>query len=123
MSVEFPKDPAVPGQTARCRPSWKAVMDLKPGMVIAKTVSGSWGGYATMTLREGGVITEETIAQMVVKNIECVAVVNTDPPSEGDYAKEMRGYEERLRQIFEPAPNAHCEGLLNAMLQRGPMPC
>jgi hypothetical protein len=52
-----------------------------------------------------------------------VAVVNTDPPSEVDYAKAVQHYEERLRQIFEPTPNAHCQALLNAMLERGPVPC
>ena len=115
-------EPGTP-RVARLRPCWRLTIELKAGMVLAKPVVASSGGYATMSLGAGGALAEETIAQLLVKGIECVAVVNTDPPSEGDYAKEMRGYEERLRQIFEPAPNAHCEGLLNAMLQRGPMPC
>jgi hypothetical protein len=98
-------------------------MDLKAGMVIAKTVSGAWGGYATMTLREGGVITDETIAQMIVKGIECVAVVNTNPPSEHDYAQAVQAYQARLLEIFGATPNAACQELLDAMRKRGPVPC
>ena len=98
-------------------------MELNPGMVLAKPVSASSGGYATMSLSAGGMLTEETIAQLVVKGIECVAVVNTDPVSASQYAQAVHSYEARLHQIFEPTPNAHCQDLLTAMLLRGPMPC
>ena len=108
---------------ARLRPCWRLTMELKPGMVLAKPVSASSGGYATMSLSAGISLTEETIAQLMVKGIECVAVVNTDPCSESDYARAVQSYEARLHQIFEPTPNAHCQDLLTAMLLRGPMPC
>ena len=108
---------------ARLRPCWRLTMELKPGMVLAKPVSASSGGYATMSLSAGGMLTEETIAQLVVKGIECVAVVNTDPVSASQYAQAVHSYEARLHQIFEPTPNAHCQDLLTAMLLRGPMPC
>jgi hypothetical protein len=76
-----------------------------------------------MSLSAGFSLTEETIAQLVVKGIECVAVVNTEPVSEADYALAVQSYEARLHQIFEQTPNANCQSLLAAMLLRGPMPC
>lgn len=114
-----------PGATyvARLRPCWRLTVELKPDMVLAKPVTASSGGYATMSLSAGGMLTEETIAQLMVKGIECVAVVNTDPCSEGDYALAAQSYEARLHQIFDATPNAHCQDLLTAMLLRGPMPC
>jgi hypothetical protein len=92
-------------------------------MVLAKPVSASSGGYATMSLSAGGILAEEIIAQLVVKGIECVAVVNTDPLIKADYARAEQVYEERLHLIFGAEPNAHCQALLDAMLMRGPMPC
>lgn len=108
---------------ARLRPCWRLTLELKPGMVLAKPVTASSGGYATMALSAGVSLTEETIAQLVVKGIECVAVVNTDPVSEGAYALTVQSYVARLHQIFDATPNAHCQDLLAAMLLRGPMPC
>lgn len=108
---------------ARCRPLWKSVLDLKVGMVLAAEVTGSSGGYVTMQISAGGIITEEMKAQMFIKGIACVAVVNTAPPSESDYAFAAQDYETRLREIFEPQPDPHCQNLLNALLARGPIPC
>lgn len=98
-------------------------MELKVGMVLAMPVTGSSGGYATMQLSAGGSITEEMIAQMLIKGIECVSVVNQDPPCERDYALSVQQYESRLREIFGPQPDEHCLNLLNALLARGPVPC
>jgi hypothetical protein len=117
-----PEDPD-PMQVARTRPCWRLTMELQPDMVLAKEVTASYGGYATLQLSAGVALTEETIAQLVVKGIECVAVLNTDPPGAGDYALLQQTYEARLRQVFEPTPNAACQALLTALLLRGPMPC
>ncbi len=112
-----------PEPEARCRPCWISIMDLKVGMVLAMPVDGSSGGYATMQVSAGGTISEEMIAQMLIKGIECVAVVNTHPPSEQSYALAVQKYESRLHEIFDPQPDAHCLDLLNALLARGPIPC
>ena len=77
-------------RVARLRPCWRLTIELKEGMVLAKPVVASSGGYATMSLGAGGVLTEETIAQLMVKGIECVAVTNTDPPSEVEYTKDRK---------------------------------
>lgn len=123
MDIVQPDEAVVDSAGARLRPCWRPTMALKPGMVLAKPVSASSGGYATMTLSPGGIIAEETIAQLIVKGIDCVAVVNTNPLSARDYALSLKKYQTRLQQIFGPEPNVHCQALLQAMLARGPMPC
>jgi hypothetical protein len=60
---------------------------------------------------------------LIVKGIECVAVVNPSPPSEAEYALTSDTYQARLQQIFGSTPNPQCLALLEALLQRGPMPC
>jgi hypothetical protein len=123
MEYALSDDDSSEAYQARLRPCWRLTMELKPGMVLAMPVSASSGGYATMSLSAGIALAEETIAQLVAKSVECVAVVNTDPFSEGVYAQLVQSYEARLRQIFDASPNAYCQDLLDAMLQRGPMPC
>ena len=123
MESDRPNEPAATAPGARLRPVWRTTLELKAGMVIAKPVSAASCGYATMSLGAGGSITEETIAQMMVKGIECVAVVNTDPPGEAAYALATQQYTARLQQIFGPAPTPNCQALLDAMLRRGPLPC
>jgi hypothetical protein len=123
MESDSPDGDVSNSYDARLRPCWRLTMELKEGMVLAKPVSASYGGYATMSLSAGGTLAEETIAQLVVKGVECVAVLNTDPLSKADFARAEQAYEARLHQIFGAEPNAHCKALLDAMLLRGPMPC
>lgn len=124
MESDLPDDESASSPPEpRLRPVWRTAMQLKAGMVLAKPVSAASGGYATMALSAGVSITDETIAQLIVKGIECVAVVHTDPPSETDYAAASDAYQARLQQIFGAAPNPHCQALLTALLQRGPVPC
>ena len=123
MEPDRAEPPAADTPAARLRPVWRTTLELQAGMVIAKPVSAASGGYATMSLSAGGTITEETIAQMMVKGIECVAVFNTDPPAVPEYARATEQYAARLRQIFGPEPTPNCQALLDALLQRGPMPC
>lgn len=108
---------------ARCRPCWKSVHDLKAGMVLAKPVDGSSCGYVTMQISAGGTLSEEMIAQMLIKGIDCVAVVNQDPLPEKDYALAVQQYENRLHEIFGPQPNEPCLNLLTALLAKGPASC
>ena len=123
--MEFDQpEPAAPFMPeTRLRPCWVSTMALKPYMVLAKSVSAASGGYATMSLPAGATLAEETIGQMIVKGIECVAVLNTEPMSEADYALATQSYEARLGQIFGPERTEHCQALLDALLRRGPMPC
>ena len=114
-------EPVMP--EARLRSCWVSTIALKPGMVLARPVSAAAGGYATMSLPAGATLAEETIGQMIVKGIECVAVLNTEPMGEADYAVATQAYEARLGQIFGPQPSDHCQALLDALLRRGPMPC
>ena len=123
MESEMPGEPLSSQATARLRPLWRPTLELQAGMVIAKTVTASSGGYATMTLSAGGTIEDATIAQLIVKGVECVAVVNTAPPSEADYALATDHYQTRLQHIFGATPNPHCQALLDALLRRGPVPC
>ena len=119
-----PSEAVVPDMThARLRPCWLSTLEIKPGMVLAKPVSAASGGYATMSLPAGVTIAEETIGQMIVKGIECVAVLNTEPMDAQDYAVATQAYEARLQQIFGPQRTEHCQALLDALLIRGPMPC
>jgi hypothetical protein len=108
---------------ARLRPVWRSTMELKEGLVLAKPVSAASGGYATMQLSAGVKLADETIAQLIVKGIECVAVLNTEPPGAADYGRSAGLYQARLQEIFGAAPNPHCQALFDALLRRGPVPC
>lgn len=123
MDSEPPEAASPVTDQARLRPCWLTTLALKPGMVLAKPVSATSGGYATLSMQAGGSIAEETIGQMIVKGIECVAVHNTEPMNEADYARATQQYEARLAEIFGPQPTAPCQDLLDALLRRGPMPC
>jgi hypothetical protein len=106
--------------SGRLRPIWISTQDLQPGMVIAESVQGVTGGYATLKISAGCVLSEETIVQLVVKGIECVAIVNPTPLPEQDYDAACKAYEARLREIFGEPPAPDCLALMNALLARGP---
>ncbi len=57
---------------------WLPTVDVRPGMTLARPLVGHAGGVETMYVAEGAPITANTIAQMVVKGVECVAVVVDD---------------------------------------------
>lgn len=102
---------------------WRPTMDLAPGMVIAKPVVGAAGGRATMLLAAGGLITAETIAQLVNKGVACVAVVDSAPADEKTRADAARRFEARLHEIFGADPDTHCRALFDALIADGPPPC
>ncbi len=106
--------------TRRFKPIWVATPDLQPGMVIADAVLGSAGGYATLKISPGGVISDETIVQLMVKGIECVAIVNAAPMSEADFALACSAHAARLQEIFSATSQPASLALLNALLARGP---
>lgn len=103
--------------------SWRATMDLEPGMVIARPVVGTVGSRATMHLAIGSVITADTLSQLVNKGVECVAVMDDHPPDAEAYADIVLRYQARLREIFEAEPDPSCRPLLDALIQNGPLEC
>ncbi|CAD5372476.1 hypothetical protein RA210_U20459 [Rubrivivax sp. A210] len=95
---------------------WLPMVDVHPGMVIARPVVGQSGVLQTMYLATGAAITEATIEQMVVKGVECVAVggpPDCDEP-EDDLAATRFG--RRLDQIFGPSPSGSCLALRDALI-------
>ena len=89
-------------------------------MVIARPVLGLSGMRATILLAVGSIITASTIAQLINKAVECVAVRQDSPPDQGSYAKRVRQYESRLHEIFGPDPDENCRPLLEALIADGP---
>jgi len=100
--------------------NWRATMDLEPGMVIARPVVGITGSRATMHLAVGSMITADTLAQLINKGVECVAVADDHPPDPQAYAEVVARYQARLREIFEPEPDASCRPLFDALIENGP---
>lgn len=132
LDGEFmPRQPVcVPGQTPpgvdRPAPrgySWRATTDVAPGMVTARPVVGTSGSRATMHLAIGSVISVDTLAQLVNKGVECVAVWDDRPPDAALYAQSVDRYQARLRQIFEAEPDETCRPLFDALVGYGPLEC
>lgn len=98
-------------------------MDLQPGMVIARPVFGGSGIQMTIHLAIGSSITSSTIAQLINKGVECVAVMEDTPPDAATYTGIVAQYEARLHEIFGPAPDENCRPLLDALLADGPCQC
>ena len=118
--------PAPPAAAAPVAPrlprayAWRATMDIEPGMVIARPVVGITGSRATMHLAVGSMITADTLAQLINKGVECVAILDDHPPDPQAYAEMVDRYQARLRQIFEPEPDATCRPLFDALIENGP---
>lgn len=102
---------------------WKPTVNLEPGMVIARPVYGGQGNQLTIHLAVGSAITASTIAQLINKGVECVAVVEDAPPDAAAYARLAERHEARLREIFGAAPDADCRPLFEALVEDGPCPC
>lgn len=100
--------------------SWLPVALLEPGMVLARPLSGGFGRVATMSLAAGTKVTASTIAQIINKGIESVAVQNKTRLNEDVYAERVAQYEARLHQIFSDHPDDDCCALLDALLAEGP---
>ncbi|MCX7174531.1 MAG: hypothetical protein NT159_11545 [Proteobacteria bacterium] len=122
-STPEPPEPPPVATSAPRGYSWRATMDLEPGMVIARPVVGHAGSRATMHLAIGSVITADTLAQLVNKGVECVAILDDHPPNPEDYAGIVLRYEARLREIFEPEPDETCRPLFDALIKNGPLEC
>lgn len=99
---------------------WVPTLELEPGMVIARPVLGHSGVRATILLAEGSAITASTIAQLINKAVECVAVRQDSPSDQDSYARLLSQYEARLHEIFGPDPDENCRPLLEVLIADGP---
>lgn len=103
---------------------WIPTMDVEPGMVLAKQVVEGGGGHAIILLAVGSEITANTIAQLINKGIECVAVRQAvTAESVALYAENLKAYTARLDEIFGENPDAPCQALRAALIQDGPCQC
>jgi hypothetical protein len=102
---------------------WVPTADLAPGMVIARPVQGGHGNQVTLRIAVGSSVTSNTIAQLVNKGVECVAVCRDAAPDEAARAEAQRRHEQRLAEIFGDQPDAACRPLLDALLACGPSTC
>ncbi|MBP9905945.1 MAG: hypothetical protein KBF66_10325 [Rhodoferax sp.] len=103
-------------QPAGLRYRWLPTLAVEPGMVVARPVVGLTGVRETMYLAMGTTITGETIAQMVVKGVECVAVVDASAANPDDDASARECFRARLDEIFGPTPDAGCQPLVDALM-------
>lgn len=100
--------------------NWLSVMELEPGMVTARPIFGNSGTQMTLHLATGSPLTASTIAQLVNKGVESVAVLQEPSPDRTSYTSSVIQYELRLHQIFGPQLSKDCRPLFDAMLADGP---
>lgn len=102
---------------------WVSIAELEPGMVLARPVIGGTGMHATIHVAAGSLVTGSTIAQLINKGVECVAVEQLTAPDPEAFATKVQAFEARLDEIFGPAPDASCALLLAALKEDGPCQC
>ncbi len=102
---------------------WIPTADLVPGMVIARPVQGGHGNQVTLRIAVGTSVSTSTIAQLVNKGVECVAVLQGAAPDEEARAAAVACHEQRLAEIFGDQPNDACRRLRDALLACGPSTC
>ena len=107
--------------TVRC--CWRAVTELGPGMTLARPALGQQGSRATLLIGAGATLTDNTIAQLVARGVESVAVLDPLPAAE-QLAAATAAYEQRLDEIFgEPPADAATADLRAALRELGPCLC
>jgi hypothetical protein len=116
----IPSGTAIPAARRQRSYSWLPVASLEPGMALAKPLMQGVGSSATPFLVAGSRITASTIAQIINRGIESIAVLNKTRPNEEASATLALEYEARLHQIFGDHPDADCQALLDALLAEGP---
>ena len=103
-----------------CVYHWIPIMDLEPGRVLARPVLVGSGAHPAFYLAPGNAIAASTIAQLINKGVDCVAVLREPPPDLTIYAEQVTQYESRLAEIFGEHPDENCQALLSALLADGP---
>lgn len=112
---------ADPVQVSKYR--WLPMMEVEPGMVIARPVLGMAGVLETMYVAIGATITASTIAQMMTKGVEYVAVLDPLPTEFSDDGRSIAEFETRLKVIFGKDPNSACRALMDALILARPTLC
>lgn len=100
---------------------WLPTVDVQPGMSVARPLVGHAGSVETMYVAVGAPITAQTIAQMVVKGVECVAVLDAAGAPDARTAPQAEAFERRLVEIFGATPNPPCQALMDALRRARPV--
>lgn len=94
---------------------WLPVLLLEPGMVVARPVVGTTSARATLLLGIGTILSTDTIAQLINRGVECVAIAKEEDAPQSEAA--LTQYRDRLNAIFGPEPDPACQKLRDALLR------
>ncbi len=111
MSIEDSPPSLPPGEAYR----WISTIDLVPGMTVARPVLGGTRHQLTLRIAVGSTINAGTIAQLINKGIECVAVHQDGLSDEAVNAETAQCRGERLTEIFGAQPDESCQQLIAAL--------
>lgn len=111
------------GQVPPQRHQWLPIMSVVPGMVVARPVVGLSGVRETMYIAIGSPISTQTIAQLIVKGVECLAVIAPDDVETHVVADLVNSRISRLQEIFGNEPNESCRKLMTALASAGTSLC
>ncbi len=100
---------------------WFTAMELTPGMVVARPILAGAGNLVTMKIAVGVELSANSIAQLIHKGVECVAIFQDAPADEVAYANDLARYEKRLVEIFGSEPDEACRQLMQVLLNVGPV--
>lgn len=118
ISEEPSSDSVVPD-----RYCWIPTSALEPDMVIARPIQGGHGNQLTLRIAVGSSVTANTIAQLLNKGVECIAVCQDAMPDEAALAAAAVRHEQRLAEIFGDQPDDACRSLRDALRAYGPSAC
>ncbi len=101
---------------------WVPTMDIEPGMVTARPIIAGGEKQVAFRIGVGSTITASTIAQLINRGVECIAIAadSSGLPDEADYAERVKKYEARLSEIFGTTPDENCRPLFDALIDMGP---
>jgi hypothetical protein len=106
------------------RPSyrWVPTMDIEPGMVTARPIIAGGENQVAFRIGVSSTITASTIAQLINKGVECIAIAaeSSSLPDDADYAEQVKKYQARLTEIFGTIPDENCRPLFDALIEMGP---
>jgi hypothetical protein len=101
---------------------WIPTMDIEPGMVTARPIITGRENQVAIRIGVGSTITASTIAQLINKGVECIAIEadSSGLLDEAEYAGQVKKYEVRLGEIFGTTPDENCRPLFDALIEMGP---
>jgi hypothetical protein len=103
---------------------WIPTTAIEPGMVTARPIITGGENQVAIRIGVGSTITASTIAQLINKGVECIAIEanSSDLPDEADYTEQVEKYQARLSEIFGTTPDENCRPLFDALIETGPCP-